>query len=101
MSFLVFTILSIYLTHKMEKLESKLEDKQGLIRASRRSLALAEDQISNRNKVIEYQQEKINKLENKVVDYEYYITSNNYSNAEVRLKALKKLVTDYQSNNQF
>lgn len=111
MSYLIFIIclilllslatLGLCLTVKVENLENKLYEKHSLVRASRRSLANAEKQITERNRLIEYQSNKIKKLEEKINKYEKFITSNNYGNAELRLQALKKLVTDYQSNNQF
>ena len=96
-------ILLVFI-YKNDDLEKEIKEQQSLINASRRSLADAENRISQRNKIIEYQEEKIKTLKtlkNKLTILEAYITSNNYGNAEVRLKALKKLVTDYQSNNQF
>ncbi len=96
-------ILLVFI-YKNDELEKEIEEQQSLINASRRNLADAENRISQRNKIIEYQEEKIKtlkKLKDKLTVLEAYITSNNYGNAEVRLKALKKLVTDYQSNNQF
>jgi hypothetical protein len=45
------------------------------------------------------QENKIKKLQEKVNKYEEYITSNNYSNAEIRTNKLKELVRDYQSIN--
>ena len=41
---------------------------------------------------MEYQDNKIKKLEEKINKYEEFITSNNYSNAEIRLQKLKELV---------
>lgn len=109
MSYLVFsivllllislTILSLYLTYQIDRLESKLEGKQRLIRASRRSLALAEDQIAQRNDLLKYQEDIIKNLQNKITVYETYMTSNSYGNAEIRLNKLKELVRDYQSQN--
>ncbi len=99
---IAFTLLVFI--YKNDDLEKEIEEQQSLINASRRSLADAENRISQRNKIIEYQEEKIKTLKtfkDKLTVLEAYITSNNYGNAEVRLKALKKLVTDYQSNNQF
>lgn len=106
MSYLVFnivlfllislTVLSLYLTYKIEKSEN---EKQGLINARRRSLANAERQVLDRNRVIEYQENKIKKLKDKLTVLEAYITSNNYGNAELRLEKLKELVRDYQSQN--
>ena len=106
MSYLVFnivlfllislTVLSLYLTYKIEKSEN---EKQGLINARRRSLANAERQVSDRNRVIEYQENKIKKLKDNLTVLEAYITSNNYGNAELRLEKLKELVRDYQSQN--
>lgn len=96
-------ILLVFI-YKNDDLEKEIEEQQSLINASRRNLADAENRISQRNKIIEYQEEKIKTLKtskDKLTILEAYITSNNYGNAEVRLKALKKLVTDYQSNNQF
>ena len=86
---------------KNDDLEKEIEEQQSLINASRRNLADAENRISQRNNLLEYQEEKIKKLKDKLTVLEAYITSNNYSNAEIRLQKLKELVTDYQSNNQF
>ena len=109
MSYLVFNIclllfiglsaLSYYLTYKVEHLENELEDKQGLINASRRNLADAENRISQINDLLEYQENKIKTLKDKLTVLEAYITSNNYGNAELRLEKLKELVRDYQSQN--
>lgn len=72
MSYLIFIIclilfislatISLCLTYKVEDLENELEEKQSLINASRRSLAEAEDKISNRNYLIEYQRNRIESL---------------------------------------
>ena len=99
--FIGLSLLSYYLTYKVEHLEDKLDEKQSLINASRRNLADAESRISQRNDLLEYQEEKIKKLKNKLTVLEAYITSNNYGNAEIRLQKLKELVSDCESNNQF
>ena len=93
-------ILLVFM-YKNDDLEEQIEEQQSLIDESRHSLSIAEDQVRNRNDLLEYQENKIKTLKDKLTVLEAYITSNNYGNAEVRLKALKKLVTDYQSNNQF
>lgn len=97
--FIGLSLLSYYLIYKVEHLENELEDKQGLINASRRSLRDAEDRISQRNDLLKYQEEKIKNLRNRIIVYETYITSNNYGNAEIRLKKMKELVLDHQSQN--
>ena len=99
---LAFVLLAFI--YKNDDLEEQIEEQQSLINVSRKNLADAENRISQRNILLKKQEEKIKTLktlENKLTILEAYITSNNYGNAEVRLKALKKLVTDYQSNNQF
>lgn len=99
--FIGLSLLSYYLIFKVEHLEDKLDEKQSLINASRRNLADAENRISQRNDLLEYQQNKIKKLKDKLTVLEAYITSNNYGNAEIRLQKLKELVSDCESNNQF
>lgn len=104
MSYLIFLILfilcfllaslSLYLIYRYEDLE-------GLARARAKSLLNAEMQITERNKLLEYQENKIKKQQERIKHYEDFISSNNYSNAETRLNKLKELVSDYQSQNQF
>lgn len=94
---LAFTLLVFI--YKNDDLEKEIEEQQGLIDESRHSLAIAEDQIKNRNDLLEYQENKIKKLKDKLTVLEAYITSNNYGNAELRLEKLKELVRDYQSQN--
>ena len=96
----VLACVLLVFIYKNDDLEKEIEEQQSLINASRRSLADAENRISQRNKIIEYQEEVNKKLQSELIMLQTHITSNNYGNAEVRLKALKKLVTDYQSNNQ-
>lgn len=91
-------ILLVFI-YKNDDLEKEIEEQQSLINASRRNLANAEDRISQRNDLLEYQENKIKKIKDKLTVLEAYITSNNYGNAEKRLQKLKELVRDYQSQN--
>lgn len=101
MSYLIFMLFLILIIAlglglyificKNEKLEQELDEKQDLINASRKALLLSEDRVTQRNKMIEYQQEKNKKLEEKLTLLKTYINSNNYGNAEVRLQKLKEL----------
>lgn len=84
--------------YKNDDLEKEIEEQQGLIDESRHSLAIAEDQIKNRNDLLEYQQNKIKKLKDKLTVLEAYITSNNYGNAEIRLQKLKELARPDNQN---
>lgn len=106
MSYLVFnivlfllislTVLSLYLTYKIEKLEN---EKQGLINASRRSLANAERQVSDRNRVIEYQEEVNKKLQSELIMLKTHITSNNYGSLEIKMRKLNELVNNLDKAN--
>ena len=88
---LILSILAYCLATKIEHLEIDIEEQQSLINSSRRSLANAERQIEDRNKVIEYQEEKYKKLKNKLTVLEAYINSNDYGNPTIRLQKLKEL----------
>jgi len=96
---LALTILSLYLINRQEKLESEINEKQTLIKASRHSLAEAEEKILQRNDLLGYQESKIRKLAERLEKQESYILSNDYGSAEIRLNKLKELVHDYQSKN--
>ena len=106
MSYLVFnivlfllislTVLSLYLTYKIEKLEN---EKQSLINASRRSLANAERQVSDRNRVIEYQEEVNKKLQSELIMLKTHITSNNYGSLEIKMRKLNELVNNLDKAN--
>lgn len=95
----IIAFILLVFIYKNDDLEKEIEEQQGLIDESRHSLAIAEDQIKNRNDLLEYQENKIKKLKDKLTVLEAYITSNNYGNAELRLEKLKELVRDYQSQN--
>lgn len=95
----VIAFILLAFIYKNDDLEKEIEEQQGLIDESRHSLAIAEDQIKNRNDLLEYQEERYKKLKDKLTVLETYITSNNYGNAEIRLEKLKELVRDYQSQN--
>ncbi|MBR3163550.1 MAG: hypothetical protein IKF17_05585 [Clostridia bacterium] len=95
----VIAFILLVFIYKNDDLEKEIEEQQSLINASRRNLADAENRISQRNDLLEYQENKIKKLKNKLTILEAYITSNNYGNAELRLEKLKELVRDYQSQN--
>ena len=96
---LILSILAYCLTTKIEHLEIDIEEQQSLVNASRKSLKNAERQIEDRNKVIEYQEEKYKKLKNKLTLLEAYINSNDYGNPTLRLQKLKELVHENQSQN--
>ena len=108
MSYLIFniglflliglSILALYLIYKVEDLENELEEKQSLINSSRRSLADAEQRITQRNKVIEYQEDKSKKLNHKLTVLEAFINSNDYGNPTLRLQKLKELVRPGNQN---
>ena len=90
------TVLSLYLTYKIEKLEN---EKQSLINASRRSLANAERQVSDRNRVIEYQEEVNKKLQSELIMLKTHITSNNYGSLEIKMRKLNELVNNLDKAN--
>lgn len=90
------TILSLYLTYKVEHLEN---EKQSLINASRRSLANAERQVSDRNRVIEYQEEVNKKLQSELIMLKTHITSNNYGSLEIKMRKLNELVNNLDKAN--
>lgn len=96
---IILAFLLLVFIYKNDDLEEQTEEQQSLINASRRNLKDAEERISQRNILLEYQEEKIKKLKNKLTIIEAYITSNNYGDAEIRLNKLKELVRDYQSQN--
>lgn len=97
----VIAFILLAFIYKNDDLEKENKEQQGLIDESRHSLAIVEDQIKNRNDLLEYQEERYKKLKDKLTILEAYITSNNYGNAELRLQKLKELVSDCESNNQF
>lgn len=97
----VIAFILLVFIYKNDDLKKQIEEQQSLINASRRSLRDAENRISQRNDLLEYQENKIKKLKDKLTVLEAYITSNNYGNAEIRLQKLKELVSDCESNNQF
>lgn len=74
----------------------KINESESLARASRKSLANAEDRVKERNKLIKIQSEDIKTLKNKIVDLENNIELlvNNSKN-----KKIKELVTDSKSEN--
>lgn len=93
---LAFTLLVFI--YKNDDLEKEIKEQQSLINASRRNLANAEDRISQRNDLLEYQEERYKKLNDKLTVLEAYITSNNYGNAELRLEKLKELARPDNQN---
>ena len=98
---LILSILAYCLTTKIEHLEIDIEEQQSLINASRRSLKNAERQIEDRNKVIEYQENKYKAIKNYSNVLENCITSNNYGSTEIQIRKLKELVNDNHATNQF
>lgn len=74
----------------------KITEMQSLISASRKSLARAEETITERNIIIESQREKIQEQKSKITDLKnnVKILVNNSNDTK-----LKELVTDYQSEN--
>ena len=74
----------------------KINESESLVKASRKSLANAENRITERNKLIKIQSEDIKTLKNKIVDLENNIELlvNNSKN-----KKIKELVTDSKSEN--
>lgn len=96
------------------------KEKQSLIDASRKSLANAEDEITQREKLIEMQRNEIHEYqkENEVLHQENkelrfdneelrelfnkiknLVEINNYNNEKIILAKIKELVCDYQSKN--
>lgn len=75
---------------------NRLNEMQSLIVASRKSLANAEERVTERNKLIKNQSEEIRTLKAKIVDLENNIELlvNNS-----KCKKLKELVTDSESEN--
>lgn len=73
-----------------------INEKQSLITASRKSLARAEETITERNKLIKLQREQIEEQKSKITDLKnnIEILVNNSKN-----KKIKELVTDSQSEN--
>ena len=108
MSYLVFnivlfllislTILSLYLTYKVENLEEKMTKLKRKIKNYKFSLIESERKISDRNKILEYQEEKITKLQNKINEYEKFITSNNYGSVDIQIRKLKELARPDNQN---
>lgn len=92
----VIAFILLAFIYKNDDLEKEIEEQQRLINASRRSLRDAENRISQRNDLLEYQENKIKKLKDKLTVLEAYITSNNYGNAEIRLQKLKEIIRNYQ-----
>lgn len=75
------------------------KEMQSLINSSRKSLANAEIQISERNKLIEITVEENRELKELVKEIKRLTTSNRYGRPDVILNKVKELVHDYQSRN--
>lgn len=75
---------------------NRINEMQSLIDTSRKSLANAEDRVTERNKLIKSQSKEIEELKSKIVDLENNIELlvNNS-----KCKKLKELVTDNESEN--
>ncbi len=91
-------ILLVFI-YKNDDLEEQIEEQQSLINASRRSLADAENRISQRNKIIEYQEEVNKKLQSELIMLKTHITSNNYGSLETQIRKLKELVNELDKAN--
>ena len=75
------------------------KEMQSLINSSRKSLANAEIQIAERNKLIEITVEENRELKELVKEIKRLATSNRYGRPDVILNKVKELVHDYQSRN--
>lgn len=75
------------------------KEMQSLINSSRKSLADAEIQIAERNKLIEVIVEENRELKELVKEIKRLTTSNRYGRPNVILNKVKELVHDYQSRN--
>lgn len=62
-----------------------------------REIANEKAKVKNRNKFIEYQENKIAKLESKLEEIKSITSMNNYGKPEVYLRKINELVRDYPS----
>lgn len=75
----------------------RTKEMQSLINSSRKSLANAEIQIAERNKLIEITVEENREIKELVKEIKKLTTSNRYGRPDVILNKIKELIRDYQS----